>query len=160
MVFSRMRLTGVGRFQCSCMAYIQGSASCFFKSPSQNEPFKSSVFFLFFIFCQRLLQFTHDSSYLLFVAVCCSKCLLLSSSSCLVLALEENTGRNAAGGREEEGSNCDSEGGVLSSGILLGWSSLSLLHDQCPPLMSTLSDPEFQQHPPPLTSSNCTHSWN
>lgn len=50
----------------------------------------------------------------LFVAVCCSKCVLLSSSSCLTLALEENTGRNAAGGREEEeGSNRDRGRGPL-----------------------------------------------
>lgn len=52
------------------------------------------------------------SLYLSSVAVCCSKCILLSSSSCLTPASEENTGRNAAGGREE-GSNRDRGRGPL-----------------------------------------------
>lgn len=51
--------------------------------------------------------------------MCCSKCVLLSSS-CLALALEENEERNAAGDRRK-GGGVETEGGVHSSGILLGW---------------------------------------
>lgn len=92
------------------MAYIQGSCKFTFELEPLSELHLFSP-----ILCQKLLWFIGDSFflYLLFVAVCCSKCVLFSSSSCLTLALEENTGRNAAGGREEEGSNRDRGRGPL-----------------------------------------------
>lgn len=62
----------------------------------------------FLIFSKRLLQFIHDSSYLMFCgSVLQQVCTVELFFVRLTLALEENEERNAAGGREEEeeGSN-------------------------------------------------------
>ncbi len=113
MVFSQNKVNRIREIPIlqSCPTF-RDHASCFLvRSQAQKKPWKRCVFlYLLSKVCSSPMTHFH----LLFMAVCCSKCVLLSSSSCLTLALEENTGRNAAGGREEEeGSNRDRGRGPL-----------------------------------------------
>lgn len=116
-----------------------------------NLPMTACELLLFF--CQILLCFASHPLFFLIplylssVAVCCSKCILLSSSSCLTPGLggkyREECCRGDERRRRRRGAT-ETEGGVHSSGILLGWSVFAT------PLVSTTdvnrrSDPEFQQ---------------
>lgn len=137
MPYSRVGFTG--RFQCFCVAYI-----------SRVSKFEIRFSFGGNLFSLEVVL-VHSWHFLFLRLSCLWQCVAASLYCWALLRVSPWPWRKMKGGMlqgdEEEGEQLR-QGGVHSSGILLGWSictarSVSAID------VNTVSDPEFQPHPPP-----------
>lgn len=159
-IFSRMRLTGVGRFQCSRIGLHSGISKLVFVEPSPMFSLESGVFFLIFFFLLLLLLLLSEVAVVhswlsLSLVVCgsvlqqvCTVELFFVSHPGLGGKYREECCRGTRGGGGEQ--QRQREGSTLQE---FCWVGVSLLHDQCPPLMSTQCQIQrVSATPPPAPS--------